>query len=146
MSRISSQAKRWTTETFTERYSWKKEPGDVHEVLDGLCEQWNESEQLIHMQSWMNGLPHGLEANFYPNGQLAFSCRRNFGLKEGLEEHLYMNGQVQYKCNWVCGIKDGVEERRAHNGNLVSRAIWHLGKQSASRSSFGSLRRMSLTV
>lgn len=151
-------------------------PNNFH---DGLCCQWNEDgsiseeiprrngkihgfwrkfykpvycrSQLMEIESYENGIPHGIHKYYWNNGQLEYSCIYEHGQKQGnetfyhlngrisqkafyvdgnkhgLDESFYDNGRIRGQCNWKYGVKDGIELNYNFNGTVHSRYVWKDG-------------------
>ena len=91
-------------------YDWKgrishREFHNIDEQLKTIEYYSHRGHILSQIVRYKNKKAHGLQENYYDNGQLEFKGNYKDGEEDGLFEQYYKNGQLEYKKNY----KDGKE-------------------------------------
>ena len=74
------------------------------------------------------GKKHGLEENYYENGQLEGKINYKDGKEDGLAELYYENGQLKMKINFRDGKEDGLWETHNEDGSFMFEVCYKNGE------------------
>ena len=76
---------------------------------------------------------NGTKIIYHPDGETIYIWVYGInGVKHGFEKIYWPNGRLKHKINWNMGVKDGKETTWHENGNIRSIIEWIDGKESAS--------------
>lgn len=89
---------------------------------------YSQQNKLVEVGSFKNGLKHGTQKKFYPDGNIWIISPYVKGLKHGAEKQYYNNGQLQTTCQYKNGAKDGYLETFDKDGALKTRQLYINGK------------------
>ena len=73
--------------------------------------------------SYVEGKLHGINRNYYPNGQMRLECNYKDGLQNGIEKEWEENSSLRKEIEYKEGKKHGVE-KVYKNGILDTQSIW----------------------
>ena len=91
------------------------------QVIQDNC--WGYFRQYIRK----NRHPHGLEREWYSNGQLMRERHFKNGQLRDLARGWYINGHKMYEENWKNDKRDGLKRRWDEDGQLISEIITRKG-------------------
>ncbi|HHM12990.1 MAG TPA: hypothetical protein ENJ16_05510 [Planctomycetaceae bacterium] len=73
-------------------------------VEDGLYKEWL-LDGSVYECTYVLGKIHGVERQWYPNGQLSMERHRAFGKEHGVSRGWHPNGQLMYESQYVNGVE-----------------------------------------
>ena len=95
--------------------------------IHGLDREWYSNGQLWYERNWKNGNLHGRKRGWYFNGSLMYKCYWKNSNPCGPARGWHENGQLKYEQNWKNGKKDGLERWWYKNGQLGHEENWENG-------------------
>lgn len=92
----------------------------LNNVLHGLEQEWYSNGDIKYRVNYDNGVKQGLEEKWYKNERLASRTKYVNGVKQGLYKEWYESGNIKLQVKYVKGVKQGVQKEWYETGELLS--------------------------
>ena len=127
-------------EPYYSKESWYKNASYTSEDIKNLSSKEilslpNEKsfKQLEYKWNYYNGVMHGLQEGWFPDGKQEYKFNYIRGLKHGLQERWYPTGHREYRYNYISSISEiqrhGLQEEWSINGQLERKVNYLNGIQ-----------------
>lgn len=95
--------------------------------FDGILVTHLGGTEMTRLTPYLNGLPNGVEKEYYPDQQLSAEREYKDGKKVGMHKGFYGDGQRRFKASYKDGEYDGAVWEWNPSGSLYSYTLYNRG-------------------
>ncbi len=92
---------------------------DQKDKPDEVKESFDRKNELRTETPYKDGVRHGIQKTFYPDGKLYSEVNFTNGNMNGVMKIYFPNGNVKVEANYKDGLLDGITKLYYENGNVM---------------------------